>query len=176
MLVAKLLFNSIISPVGEKFMTMDISIFIKWHHSSVHNSFASTFTPYLTKSSTNTISKQRWHQMVPSIFARIAGYTDYLKAGFYPMSSSKNNWISKVIDKASWSWPMEALFSLSAIYIGHGKFRSQIRWRGACPPSQANTRKWLFYNYRMGEKTLHQNHIGLGLQATSGPFFNARLC
>ena len=62
-----------------------------------------------------------------------------------------------------------------AIYIGRGRFWSEIRWGKACTPPQENTRIKLHSHNRMWRKKIHWNYTRLGLQANTSAYFTTRL-
>ena len=79
MLVAKILFNSIISTKDAKFMTIDISNFYLIHHYLVQSLSRSNSATSQKRSSTNTNSGTRSHQTALSTSWTPTACTDYHK-------------------------------------------------------------------------------------------------
>ena len=71
---------------------------------------------------------------------------------------------------------METWLATSSVHAFSWRLQSQIRRKGICTASLGGFGRQLRSNYRMGWKTVHRYHPGLGLQAQTSPPLNAKLC
>ncbi len=70
---------------------------------------------------------------------------------------------------------LETRHTANTIHIGCGQLWGEIRWGGTRPASQKHTRGILKTHMQLDRNTIHRDHIGLGLQKTTGAFVDAKL-
>ena len=102
MLVAKLLFNSVVSTKDAQFMTMEISNFYLMTPLTRPEYIRFSIMTYLRKLLWSTISRTRPLPKELYTSSPIVACMGYHKAGFLQMSHSKSNLTSVATFKASW--------------------------------------------------------------------------
>ncbi len=70
---------------------------------------------------------------------------------------------------------LETQHRANTIHIGRGQLWGEIRWQGTHPASQKHTQGTLQTHMRLDRNRTHRDHIGLGLQKTTGEFVDAKL-
>ena len=98
---------------------------------------------------------------------------DFLSPDCWPISCWKNNQTNIVIVRAR---PVETWLAPSAVHTNSCWFWGQACWQRACIAFESNSGRKLHHCHQVGRQAIHWYHIRLGLQATTGPSANAKLC
>ncbi len=176
MLVAKMLFNSIISTKNARFMIMDISNF--YLMTPLHR--AKFIWIKLSNIPNEVIREYKLRDKSTkngSIYIRA-------KCGMYSLPQAgllANKLLEKRLNKHKyWQsklvpglWKQDTRPIQFTLVVDN--FWHQIHWQRTCATSQECTQKTLQTHMQLDRQTIHQDNIGLGLQQVPCPSIHAKL-
>ncbi len=177
MLVAKMLFNSVISTKGAWFMTMGISNFYLMtplHCAKIIQIKLSNIpNEVINKYKLREKNHQKWQHLHQSQARHVWPPTNRIICEQTPRKTPQQTRIPK---KQVATWPLDTPHKTNTVHTGCWQYWHEISQQRTCATSQECTWITLQTYVRLDRQMIHWDNIGLGLQQVPGPSVHAKLC